>query len=145
MPEQRRLGSLPFHPVNQWAWGFLRQAGLRELEPRSLAVLALADLNDPEGLDSEESLRRLADREGFLLPPLNLNPLEVFAEVPALPLWFQPESPEESQQPLAPRFLDELQQYLNRADPKSWQEARESAQLALLSLAAQHSTSESVR
>lgn len=149
MPEQNRLGALPFHPVNRWAWNFLRQAGFRELEPQELAVLALAVQDDPEGLDAEQSLYRVGDLEGFSDLPLRFDPSEVAGDLPRLPLWFPLEHPD-SGRPLKAhelhlRFLNSLAEFLDQRDPKSWQEARRSAQLALLSLAAQHSTSEHLR
>lgn len=148
MPEPNRLGALPFHPVNRWAWNFLRQSGFLELEPRQLAVLALAVRDDPEGLDAEQSLYRVGDLEGFSDLPLRFDPSEVAGDLPGLPLWFPREHPESGREQKFPeaalRFLNALAEYLDW-QPKSWQEARRSAQSALLSLASDHSTSEYLR
>ncbi len=146
MSAQNRSGVLSNHPVNQWALRFLGKSS-QDLHPQEFAVLFLASWNDPEGEFSEDVLYRLADREGFSDLPLRLNPLEVLSDS-RLPLWF-PEEDEEgrdlSRDARALRFLNELQEFLNVRDPKSLQEARESAQSAVLSLAVQHSTSEFMR
>lgn len=148
MAEQTHMGVLPHHPLNQWAWAFLRKLGLKSLGPKQFAVLHLADLNDPEGLDSDDLLDRLAKREGFLDPPLRLEPLEALGDLSELPFWFPEEDEEGNEWDLQRQrleFLNQLQEYVDQADPKTWQEARASVQLGLLSLMQEHSTSEGIR